>query len=343
MIQPTFLLAAKSGNGSVQMTRSTLIIALVFVVAFLILFGIDIWRKRGRKDGYRVRSSVTAYLMLLPAVVLAFIFIMLPILYSLGYAFTNFNLMRPEKTMNDFVGLANFQRAFEEIRDHGTLYHAILNTLKFVIGVVPLQIGLALGLAVFVNRPKPGVKIFKVCFFAPVVISLSVTSYLWLSILSPSETGLLNSLLGIFGVAPHDWLRDPSTAMLWIIILSAWQGCGYQMLIFLSGLTNIRSDLYEAASLDGAGAWQKFLHITCPGLRSTFVFVIVTVFIGACRVMIQPMLMTGYQEHTVTLSYFMYYTGYRDYSVGYSSAVALLMTIIIGTITFIQRRVLREK
>mgnify|MGYP004638054363 FL=1 len=324
------------------MLLSTLIIALVFAAVFLAIFAVDIYRSKHGNGHYTVRASVTAYLMLLPAVVMAFLFILLPILYSLGYSFTKFNLTRPW-TMNDFAGIANFKRAFEEIRDHGMLYHAILNTLKFVIGVVPLQIGLALGLAVFVNRKKPGVKIFKVCFFAPVVISLSVTSYLWLSILSPSETGLLNSFLGIFGVAPHDWLRDPKTAMLWIVILSAWQGCGYQMLIFLSGLTNIRSDLYEAASLDGAGAWQKFLHVTCPGLRSTFVFILVTVFIGACRVMVQPMLMTGYQEHTVTLSYFMYYIGYTNRSVGYSSAIALMMTVVIGTITYIQRRALKEK
>ena len=324
------------------MLLSTFIIALVFAAVFLAIFVIDLCRSKRGAEHYTVRASLTAYLMLLPAVIMAFLFILLPILYSLGYSFTKFNLMRPS-TMNDFAGIANFKRAFEEIRDHGMLYHAIINTLKFVIGVVPLQIGLALGLAVFVNRKKPGVRIFKVCFFAPVVISLSVTSYLWLSILSPAETGLLNSFLGIFGVAPHDWLRDPKTAMLWIVILSAWQGCGYQMLIFLSGLTNIRSDLYEASSLDGAGAWQKFLHVTCPGLRSTFVFILVTVFIGACRVMVQPMLMTGYQEHTVTLSYFMYYIGYRDYSVGYSSAIALMMTVVIGTITYIQRRALKEK
>ena len=202
---------------------------------------------------------------------------------------------------------------------------------------------MALGLALFTNRKVRGVKIFKVCFFAPVVISLSVTSFLWLQILSPSDTGLLNSFLGIFGAKPHDWLRDPKTAMLCIIILSAWQGCGYQMLIFTSGLSNIRNDLYEAAALDGANAWQKFKTVTWPGLRSTFVYIIITVFIGACRIMTQPMLMTGYQDHTVTLSYYMYQQGYKYRWVGYSSAVALIMTLVIGTITLIQRRAFREK
>lgn len=131
--------------------------------------------------------------------------------------------------------------------------------------------------------------------------------------------------------------------MLWIVLLSAWQGCGYQMLIFLSTLSNIRKDLYEAAALDGANAWERFLHITCPGLKPTFLYIVVTVFIGACRVMVQPMLMTGYQTHTVTLSYYMYQQGYYNRWVGLSSAVALMMTIVIGSITFIQRKMLGEK
>ena len=198
-------------------------------------------------------------------------------------------------------------------------------------------------LALFVNRPGFGSKIFKVCFFAPVVISLSVTAFLWQQILAPGEGGLLNSMLSVFGVPPHDWLRDPNTAMPCIIVLSAWQGCGYQMLIFLSGLSNIRKDLYEASSLDGANWWNKFWLVTWPGLRSTFVYILITVFIGACRIMTQPMLMTGYQEHTVTLSYYMYQVGYKDYWVGTSTAVALLMTIFIGGITLIQRRAFREK
>ena len=243
----------------------------------------------------------------------------------------------------NFIQLQNFVDFFEELATKGTLYNAIKNTITFVVGVVPLQIGLALLLALFVNRPGIGSKIFKVCFFAPVVISLSVTAFLWEQILAPDAGGLLNSLLGVFGVPSRDWLRDPNTAMPCIIVLSAWQGCGYQMLIFLSGLSNIRKDLYEAAALDGANWWRKFWLVTWVGLRSTFVYILITVFIGACRILTQPMLMTGYMDHTVTLSYYMYNKGYTERWVGYSSAVALLMTIFIGGITLIQRRIFREK
>ena len=323
------------------MTNTTIIIFILFLCAFVGFVIYDIATAKKRKEVYRVKSTVTAYLMLLPAVALAFLFVLLPILYSLGYAFTDFYLLKPNDI--DFVKLQNFASIFKEISQKGMLYNAIKNTVTFVVGVVPLQIGLALALALFVNRPCFGSKIFKVCFFAPVVISLSVTAFLWGQILAPGEGGLLNSMLSIFGVPPHDWLRDPKTAMPCIILLSAWQGCGYQMLIFLSGLSNIRKDLYEAASLDGANKWHQFWNVTWVGLRSTLVYILITVFIGACRIMTQPMLMTGYMDHTVTLSYYMYNVGYTERWVGESSAVALLMTIFIGGVTLIQRRLFREK
>lgn len=328
-----------------MLLKTTLIILVVFILIFLAIAGFDIYKSKKATASYHIKYNkklcASAYLMLLPAVVLAFIFIMLPILFSLGYAFTDYYLLEPDSTK--FIFLDNFASIIEEIKYRGELYYAIKNTFVFVICVVPLQIGLALGLALFCNRKKPGVGIFKVCFFAPVVISLSVTSYLWLQILSPSETGLLNSFLGLFGKEPVDFLREPKTAMLWIVLLSAWQGCGFQMLIFLSALTNISNDLYEAASLDGANNFQKFLYITVPSLKPTFLYVVITVFIGACRIMVQPMIMVGYQNHVVTISYYMYQQGYYYKWVGLSSAVALVMTIIIGTITILQRKFLGEK
>ena len=222
-----------------MLTTSIIILAL-FVCAFGGFVIYDLVTAKKRKVVYRVKSSATAYLMLLPSVALAFLFILLPILYSLGYAFTDYYLLQPNNIK--FIQFENFVNLFKELSTKGMLYNAIKNTLTFVVGVVPLQIGLALLLALFVNRQGVGSKIFKVCFFAPVVISLSITAFLWEQILAPGEGGLLNAMLGVFGVPPHDWLRDPDTAMPCIIVLSAWQGCGYQMLIFLSGLSNIRLD-----------------------------------------------------------------------------------------------------
>ncbi len=323
------------------MKTTTIIIFIIFLIIVAVVSFFDILKTKKSNFKYNKKSSLSAYLMLLPASILAFLFVLLPILYSLGYAFTDFYLLEPNNIK--FIGFKNFITIYNDIANKGDLYYAIKNTAIFVVCVVPLQIGLALGLAIFCNRKKPGVGIFKVCFFAPVVISLTVTSYLWLQILSPSETGLLNSFLGLFNVGPIDFMRDKDTAILWIVVLSAWQGCGFQMLIFLSALTNIREDLYEAAALDGANSFGKFWYITIPSLKPTFLYVVITVFIGACRIMVQPMLMVGYQSHTLTISYYMYQQGYYNRWVGLSSAVALIMTIIIGSITFLQRKFLGEK
>lgn len=325
------------------MVITTLIILVVFIAIIAIISILDIRKTRNDKlthFRYKKGTSISAYLLLLPASILAFLFVLLPILYSLGYAFTDFYLLEPDNINFNFP--KNFSIIINDLINKGDLYYAVRNTAIFVVCVVPLQIGLALGLALFCNKKFFGAGIFKVCFFAPVVISLTVTSYLWMQILSPSETGLLNSIIGLFGLGPIDFLRE-DTAILWIVLLSAWQGCGYQMLIFLSALTNVRKDLYEAASLDGANAWRRFWYITMPALRPTLLYVLITVFIGACRIMVQPMIMVGYQSNVMTISYYMYQQGYANRWVGLSSAVALIMTIIIGSITFIQRKFLGEK
>ncbi len=323
------------------MVLSAIIIFLVFFAIYAVIVVLDVLKAKKKQQKYHIKRAITAGLFLLPATALAFFFVLLPILYSLGYSFTNYNLLKPENIT--YAGLNNFAKAFKEIADGGKLAYAIRNTAIFVVLVVPLQIGLALLLALFCNAKMRGNTIFKVCFFAPVVISLTITSYLWLQILAEGEGGMLNSLLSKIGISPKRFLTDPDTAMIWIVVVSAWQGCGYQMLIFLSALTGIRKELYEAARMDGCNAFQRFYKVTLPGLRPTMMFILITVFIGACRIMVQPMLMIGYHDNGVTLSYFMYTQGYTFRNVGYSCAIALLMTIFIGTITFIQRKILGEK
>ena len=323
------------------MVLAALGIFLALAIICLIVAIISIRQRKKSEKKYHVRESVSAYLLLTPAIFLAFFFVLLPIFFSLGYAFTDFNLLKPDEIQ--YNGFENFVTMFKEIKEHGEIYHSLRNTLIFVVLVVPLQITLALLLALFCNNKRPGTTIFKICFFAPVAVSLSVTAYLWLTILSPNPNGIMNSILGNFGISAQDFLGNKNTVLLWMVIISAWQGCGYQMLIFLSALGNIRKELYEAASIDGANPFKRFFDITLPGLRPTFLYILITVFIGACRVLIQPMLLTGYRESSMTISYFMYQQGFTYRHVGYSCAVALLMTIVIGSITLIQRKVLGEK
>ena len=324
-----------------NMAIMTLIIFAVILMIFLGVFITDLIRNRKSETKYHKTEMIMAFALLLPAVVLAFLFVILPIVFSLGYSFTDFDLLKPNNV--NFVGLDNFQLIIQEIKEKGEIYYSLRNTGIFVILVVPIQITLALLLALFCNNKRRGTTFFKICFFAPVAISLSVTAYLWLVILSPNPNGIMNAILANFGIDTQDFLGDPNTVLLWMVIISAWQGCGYQMLIFLSALGNIRKDLYEAASIDGAGAFRKFFTVTVPGLKPTMLYILITVFIGACRVMIQPMLLTGYQTRSMTISYYMYQQGFRYYHIGYSCAVAFLMTIVIGTVTFLQRKLLGEK
>ena len=323
------------------MELAALLILVALLLVFVSVFIIDIFKRRKSAQKFHVRESLTAYLFLIPALLLAFFFVILPIFFSLGYSFTNYDLLNPNEV--EFTGFKNFQLLAKEFKNKGAIYYSLRNTAIFVVLVVPLQIGLALLLALFCNNKRKGTTFFKICFFAPVAISLSVTAYLWLVILSPNPNGIMNSILGRFGVDTQDFLGNPKTVLWWMVLMSAWQGCGYQMLIFLSALGNIRKDLYEAASIDGANVFRRFATVTLPGLKPTMVFILITVFIGACRVMIQPMLLTGYQVRSMTLSYYMYVQGFERSHVGYSCTVALMMTIVMGTITFIQRKLLGEK
>lgn len=324
------------------LTIAALIILGVFAAIFGIVVLIDMAKAKKRGVKYHIRQSLTAFLFLLPACALAFFFVLLPILFSLGYSFTNYKLF--QKKPIEWVGFDQFKVAFENLFSGlDKLPYAVKNTAIFVVLVVPIQIGLALLLALFCNVKAKGNIVFKVCFFTPVVISLSVTAYLWHELLAPSDKSFINSILGLFGIPPQDFLNDPNTTMLTIVLVSAWQGCGYQMLIFLSALSGIKKELYEAARMDGCNAVGRFFKVTLPGLKPTMLYVLITVFVGACRIMIQPWLMVGYQDNSVTLSYYMYQEGFSNKLVGYSSAIALLMTIFIGAITLIQRKLLGGK
>ena len=308
------------------MNLAAFIILLILLHALVAVFVVDITRRRARGIKYHVGEVVVGYALMIPAIILAFYFVILPIFFSLGYAFTDYDLLRPNDV--NFVWFENFKALFEEFKNKGEIYNSLRNTSIFVVLVVPLQIIMALLLALFCNNKRRGTTIFKICFFAPVAISLSVTAFLWLVILSPNPNGIMNAILKNIGIPAQDFLGNKDSVLIWMVIISAWQGCGYQMLIFLSALGNIRKDLYEAASIDGANAFRRFFTVTLPGLRPTFLYILITVFIGACRVLIQPMLLTGYQDRSMTLSYYMYQQGFTYRHVGYSCAVALMLTIV---------------
>ena len=289
------------------------------------------------KKRNRLQNNLIGYAFLSPALLLLTVFLLIPVVMVFYYAFTDYYMLTPDA--RKWVGLANFMKLAQD----PTFIKSIFNTAKFVIWIIPVQLGLALGMALIVNKPRKGNMFYKVAFFAPVVMSLAVISILWLYLLNPNN-GLLNALLNKIGIASQPFLTSPKQAMYAIIMVSAWQGAGYQMLLFLGGLQNIPRDVYEAAELDGFTKFQQFRYITMPLLKPTALFILLTTLISAFKLIVQPMVMTqgGPMNSTMTMVYYIYQKGFTDRMVGYSSSIALVFTTFIGLITLIQRRVLKE-
>lgn len=224
-------------------------------------------------------------------------------------------------------------------------WKSLRNTFVFAGVIAPLQGGLALALALLINSRIRGKVFFRTIYFMPVVTSMVVVSILW--IFFYQKDGLANVLLDavIPGYEPVAFLTEPSLALPAIIFMSAWQGVGFHMIIWLAGLQTIPGELYEAATVDGANKWQQFKAVTWPGLQTTFVFVLIIISIQAMGLFTQINVMTqgGPLDSTSTIVFHLFREGFRKNEIGYSSAIAIVFFIIVVTISVIQRRLTRER
>ncbi len=282
-------------------------------------------------------GSGTAWAMLAPAGVLMLVFLIVPIVLTLSLAFTDARLISP--TPAKFTGLTNFTRLFGS----NVFWHSLQNTIVFAVVIVPLQSACALGLAVLVNAKVRGTNFFRTVYFLPVVTSMVVVSMLWLFMYQ--QDGLINSLLAQIGITGPDWIGDPNTALFAIILMSAWQAMGFHMVIWLSGLQTISADLYEAASLDGAGPWQQFVNVTWPGLKQTRTFILITITIAAFSLFTQINVMTqgGPLDSTSTLVFLAVRTGFQQQQTGYASAMSLVFFVLVLAVSLVQRHLTRDK
>ena len=283
------------------------------------------------------RESIMGMAFFGPALLLLTIFLFLPMILTLVFSFTDFFALNPKLT--HFTGLGNYIQIFQD-EDY---LKAFVNTIKFVVIIVPLQGIGALVLALLINKVTRCKTYFKVAFFIPVVMSLAVVSTLWIQIYSPE--GILNSLLAHLGISAQPFINSASQALPSIAFMSAWQGMGYQMIIFLGGLQQINPALYEAAEMDHASAWQKFKDITLPELKPLCVFVFITITIGAFRMIVQPMVMTGGgpSHSTYTMVYDIYETGTVDWEIGLASTMAIVFAIFVMILTIIQTILTKDK
>jgi len=281
-----------------------------------------------------------AWILAIPFLVLFSVFTVWPVFQSLYMSFTDTrrrDLRTPFAV--DFIGFANYAKALAD----PVFQQAAWNTAYFVVVGVPLTLAVALAAAVVLDRGITKLRsFFRLGFYTPVITSIVAVAVVWRFLLQP-EYGLVNTVLGWFGITGPDWLGDPKWAMPSLIMMAVWRNFGTGMIIFLAGLQGVPQMLQEAAAIDGASGWQRFWHITFPLLRPTLLFVMVTTSIGYLQFFEEPFVMTqgGPLDSTLSVTYYTY----RQFSYGNfgpAAAVAYMIFVVIAAVTAVQFRVLRE-
>lgn len=280
----------------------------------------------------RVRNNLVAYSFLLPNFLGFLIFTFVPIIFSFALSFMEWDSANPMV----FVGLNNFKQLLTD----ETFKISLWNTIYYALGTVPLTMIAALGLAIVLNQRIKGTNFFRALFFFPHVASLVAVAVVWNMLLHPT-LGPINQVLLKLGVEnPPGWTSSIQWAMPAIIIVSVWKGMGYYMILYLAGLQGIPSELYEAAAVDGANSWERFRHITLPMLTPTTFFISIMLTISCFKVfdMISVMTNGGPGRATNVLVYHIYNQAFIQYKFGYSSAISMVLFVIVIIVTFIQFR-----
>lgn len=285
------------------------------------------------------RKNLVAYSFIAPNFIGFAVFTLGPIAFAFALAFMHWDGSNPIV----FAGLDNFARLFTD-RIFGI---ALWNTILYSALSVPLTIVCALALAILLNQKLPGRSFFRAAMFFPYVASLVAVAVVWNMLFNP-EMGPINMLLYYAGVDPKDlprWAADKDWAMITVVLFGVWKSMGYYMVIYLAGLQGINQDLYEAASIDGAGGWQKFWYITVPQLGPTTFFVTVMLTIQSFKVFDQIYLLTqgGPGTSTLVLVYHIYNEAFVSWDLGYSSTIAFVLFLIVLAVTLLQFRFRREE
>ncbi|CCH19670.1 Binding-protein-dependent transport system inner membrane component [Micromonospora lupini str. Lupac 08] len=287
-------------------------------------------RTRPRNRRLVSRNTVAGWSFILPNFLGFAVLTLLPVVVLFYVAFTNWNVFG----VAEWTGTANFRRMW----DDASFWTALRNTVYYAVFHIPLTLAAALGLALLLNRKLRGVRFFRTVAFFPYITSIVAIAVVWNQLFSP-EYGPINALLGAVGVDdPPGWTASATWSMPAVIIVGTWRYMGYYMLLFLAGLQTIPAQLYEAAETDGASPWQRFVHVTLPGLRTTTFFVTVLLTIESFKVFDLILVMTGGGpgQSTLVLSQYIYQKGFEENQFGYASAVSIVLFAICFGITVIQ-------
>jgi len=278
------------------------------------------------------RTGVVGWALAAPALAVIAVFFVLPVVMGLALSLTDFDLYGlADLSTVRFVGLDNYVRLLQT----PPFWQALANTLYFVAVGVPASIALSLGTALLLNaRVAKWQGLFRTALFAPVVTTVVAVAVIWRYLLH-TRYGLINQGLAAIGIDPVDWLGDPHWSMPAIILFAAWKNFGYNMVILLAALQAIPGELYESARVDGAGPLRQFTDLTFPLLTPTLVMVGILTLAGYFQLFAEPYVMTqgGPLRSTVSVLYFMYEEGFRWWNLGYASAVAFLLFLIVFAVS----------
>lgn len=288
----------------------------------------------GKVMSKQMRKNLVAYSFILPNFLGFAVFTLGPVIFAFVLGFLNWDGNNPMT----FAGVDNFIKLFTDARFKAALW----NTIAYVVGTVPLTLICSLALAVVLNQKIKGRNFFRTVSFFPYVASLVAVAAVWNMIFNPAN-GPVNMMLNKVGVAAEHlpgWAADKHWAMFTVILFSVWKSMGYYMVIYLAGLQGISADLYEAAGLDGANGWQKFKNITWPMLSSTTFFVVIMLTINSFKVYDQIYMITqgGPGTSTLVLVYHIYNVAFKNWDLGYASAISMVLFLLVLIVTIVQFR-----
>lgn len=279
----------------------------------------------------RLRTKITPYLLVSPYIIHFLLFVVFPVIFSIVLTFHKWNIISPM----EYIGLNNYIRLFKD----EVFFRSLINTLIFLVIHIPLQIIVALFLAVILNQNIKFRGFFRAAFFLPVIVSGVVVTILWQQLYG-FDTGLLNRLLVSIGLGKVGWLTDPNIAMPSIALMATWKNVGLYIVLFLVGLQTVPTQYYEAADIEGASKWQKFYKITLPMINPTIFMVVILSTIGGFSLFIEPYVMTGGGPLNSTISavLYIYKHGFFYYHMGYSATLGLFFALIIMAVVVIQKK-----
>jgi sn-glycerol 3-phosphate transport system permease protein len=280
--------------------------------------------------------AVRPYVMVAPAMIGIFLFVIYPVFYLIYLSLYRYNLLNPDKSV--YVGLSNYTRVFSR----GDFYVALSNTVIYTVGVVAITMILALLAAVWLSKQKWLNSLVQAGLFTPHIISIVSIALVWLWMMEPN-VGFLNFVLKSLGLPPSQWLQSSKTALISVMIVSIWHNIGYYALIIVAALQSIPPSIYEAAALDNASKFKVFTKITLPLISPQLFFILVIMTIGSFKVFDTVRIMTagGPNNATTTLVYYIY--SFRTTNIGYASAAGVVLMVIVGLLTIVYFRLLANR